>query len=203
MSELEQAYENAKNISSDINEHLPTLRRLAEKCDAVTEMGVRWACASYALFAAKPKKMRSYDLHAVAFFGGNQPLFDRCSEAVKDYAFIAGNTLLEEIDETDMLFIDTLHSYRQLSAELKLHSGKVKKWIVFHDTVSFAHHDEGDVRMDLLNESAKSVVESFSSEKKGLVPAVQDFVANSGGTWRVKETWENNNGLTVLERVSF
>jgi len=203
MSELEQAYENAKNISSDINEHLPTLRRLAEKCDTLTEMGVRWACASYGLFAAKPKKMRSYDLNQVSHFGGNQQLFDRCSEAVQDYAFIAGNTLLEEIDETDMLFIDTLHSYRQLSTELKLHSEKVKKWIVLHDTVSFAHHDEGEVRVDLLNESAKSVVESFSSEKKGLVPAVQDFVANSGGTWRVKETWENNNGLTVLERVSF
>lgn len=203
MSELEQAYENAKNIPSDINEHCPTLRRLAEQCESVTEMGVRWACASYAFFAAKPKKMRSYDLHSVAYFGGNQPLFDRCSEAVQDYAFVVGNTLLETIDETDMLFIDTLHGYRQLAAELKLHSDKVKKWIALHDTVSFAHHDEGDVRLDLLNDSVKNLVESFSAEKHGLIPAVKEFVENSGGKWRVKETHENNNGLTVLERVSF
>ncbi len=43
-------YNNLCNEKSDINEHLPTLKRYAEKCDHITEMGVRSVVSTWAFF---------------------------------------------------------------------------------------------------------------------------------------------------------
>jgi hypothetical protein len=51
--------------------------------------------------------------------------------------FNIGNTLEVDIDETDMLFIDTLHNGDQLEKELERSASKVKKFIAFHDTTTF------------------------------------------------------------------
>ena len=51
---IENYYNNLVNTPSDINEHLPTLRKYAEECDHITEMGVRWIVSTYAFLAAKP-----------------------------------------------------------------------------------------------------------------------------------------------------
>ena len=43
------------NLVSDINEHLPTLKRYAEDCDHITEMGVRWLVSTIAFMMGQPK----------------------------------------------------------------------------------------------------------------------------------------------------
>lgn len=35
---------------------------------------------------------------------------------------------------------------------------------------------------------------------KGLIPAINDFL-ETNTNWRIKEKFDNNNGLTVLERI--
>jgi hypothetical protein len=93
--------------------------------------------------------------------------------------FQQADVLAVDIEETDLLFIDTLHVYEQLQEELRLHAGKVRRYIVLHDTMTFGERGEVQGRL-------------------GLRPAVEEFLAQ--GTFYVKDRYENNNGLTVLER---
>jgi hypothetical protein len=85
-----------------------------------------------------------------------------------------------EIAETDIMLVDSLHVYEQVKTELELHADKVKKYILFHDTTSFA--DKGE----------------FGG--RGIWPAVQEFI-DSHPEWQLVERRTNNNGLTVLKRV--
>ena len=55
-----------------------------------------------------------------------------------------------------------------------------RKYIVLNDTTTFAERGETEGR-------------------RGLWPAVEEFLAR--GTFRLKERFVNNNGLTVLEAV--
>jgi hypothetical protein len=85
-----------------------------------------------------------------------------------------------EIEGTDLLLIDTWHVYEQLKQELRLHGGKVRKYIVLHDTTTFAEYGE-------------------TPGHRGLWSAVEEFLAQ--GTFWLKQRRANNNGLTILERV--
>jgi len=180
MSKLEQIYEQKCNNPSDINELLPILRKYAEKCDHITEMGVRWVTSTYALMSAKPKKLISYDIESPEKYGTKiQDLVNLGDENGVEFEFKLESTVECEIEETDFLFIDTWHVYDQLKQELKLHANKVRKYIAFHDTTTFGMTGEGsDV---------------------GLWPAIEEFL-NENKNWVICEKVDFNNGLTVLER---
>ena len=179
MNKLQEIYEGMCNTPSDINEHLPTLKRYAEECEHITEMGVRWVVSTYALLMGKPTKMISYDINSIHW--------DVIRDMVKedtDFSFQCANTLDLEIEETDLLFIDTLHNYNQLKGELKLHGNKSKKYIIFHDTTSF----------EWIGESYEGKV-----DEKGLWYAIEEFLEENSH-WELHERFTNNNGLTILKR---
>lgn len=180
----------------DINEHLPKLRDLASDCEHVTEMGTRFAISTYALLIANPKKVISIDLNYHFFQPYEKEIVDFAEECGTDFEFITGDVLKLEIQQTDMLFIDTLHTYNQLSKELRRHESKVNKWIVLHDTVTFGYRDEDFYQ----NGSISDEVYNQIVNKKGLYPALTDFIEENKN-WRIKEHYTNNNGLTILERI--
>ena len=62
---LQQTYDELCARPSDINEHLPTLKKYAKECEHITEMGVRWVVSTYALLMGKPKKLISYDINPI------------------------------------------------------------------------------------------------------------------------------------------
>ena len=181
MSEnLNQIYERLYNTPSDINEHLPTLASYASECEHITEMGVRYIVSTYALLMGRPKKMISYDIHMCNW----EPVRDLVKEDT-DFQFLVGNTLEIEIEPTDLLFIDTLHNYTQLKKELELHSEKVNKYIIFHDTTSF-----------------ENVGESYTGNpEKGIWLAIQEFL-QTNSKWVLNERFTNNNGLTIIKKAS-
>jgi len=184
MEKIINKYSTLCNIKSDINEHLPTLKKYSEECDSIVEMGVRWVVSTWALLAGKPKKLVSIDIkHPNAFGGSLDEIYQCCDEYGIDFTFLEESTLTNNIDECDLLFIDTLHTYSQLSKELIRHSEKAKKYIILHDTELFKNRDEIDT----------------NSEKKGLSPALEEFLSENNH-WVIKERFQNNNGLTVLER---
>jgi beta-1,4-mannosyl-glycoprotein beta-1,4-N-acetylglucosaminyltransferase len=127
---LESEYEKACSADTDIFKHLPVLRKFAKECSHITEMGVRTGQSTRALLV-EPVTLRSYDLYLNDEVG---KLFALAQAADKDVKYIEGDTLQIEIDETDLLFIDTEHTYTQLAAELELHHHKARKYIAFHDT---------------------------------------------------------------------
>lgn len=179
MNQLQEIYERLCNQPSDINEHLPTLKKYAEECEHITEMGVRWIVSTYALLLGKPKTMISYDINGIDW----KPI----EEMVKgdtNFKFEVANTLNLEIDETDLLFIDTLHNYTQLKGELQLHGNKARKYLVFHDTTSF----------EWIGESYEGKM-----DEKGLWYAIEEFL-EANPHWEIHQRYTNNNGLTILKR---
>ncbi len=186
-------YSRLCQIQSDINEHLPVLKRYAEECRTVTEMGVRFACSTWAFIEGKPKSLTCIDIMLDSFLPSEKYVKEMCDRYGIEFKWVTGDSLKIEIEETEMLFIDTLHTYTQLLGELKRHSEKVSKYIILHDTVSFAMHDEG------LYDHASNLAKVYS-EKKGILAAVVDFLEDKKN-WKIKEHYVNNNGLMVLERI--
>lgn len=192
MKKIETKVEQQKNMISDINEHINTLYEYGKECSHITEMGVRWVSSTWPLIYSNPKKMISYDI--VKNDNINE-VIDLASEYNIDYTFIEGDVLNLDIEPTELLFIDTLHTYNQLHSELNKHSQNVSKYIILHDTISFGNIDEN------IYNHASDIVKSINSGKIGLINAINDFLVSTNGKhWKIKEIFTNNNGLTILER---
>lgn len=181
MNTIEQRYIEKCNTISDINEHLPVLNEYAKKCETIAEFGVRDVCSSFAFAHAKPKKLICVDMQTNVYV---REFTEMCENENIEMRFDHANTLSYELEPVDLLFIDTLHTYSQLSEELKLHHSKVKKYLIFHDTISYGNRNEHNT----------------PDEKQGLVPAIKEFLQEHP-EWKEVCTYTNNNGLTILERI--
>jgi hypothetical protein len=182
MEKIIERLNHLSGVPSDISEHLPTLSSYAKECEHITELGVRAVVSTWALASGNPKVLRSYDIQHPIHFSGQGSFEDflvAVSETGIDFSFTQADDLQIEIEETDLLFIDTWHVYDQLKKELELHGNKAKKYIIFHDTVTFGEHGEGG--------------------GVGLMPAINEFL-ESNPHWVVKEHFLNCNGLMVLFR---
>ena len=155
---------------ADISENLCHLKDYASKYEVIVEMGVRNIVSTWALLAGKPLKLTSIDIVPPVEYGSNiEEVYQMSKTEGINFEFVLGNTLLIEIEECDMLFIDTYHTYEHLQRELELHAPKVKHCLAFHDTVSFP----------------------------GVYQAVLEFVEEHK-EWSVDLHKENNNGMTFL-----
>lgn len=143
---IEERYQELCRTPNDINEHLPVLREYADRCDHVTEFGVRGCVSLHAFLASKAKKVVAYDVANVAV--------PDCPKLT----FINADVLTVEIEPTDMLFIDTLHQFFQLERELWKHARKVLEYLAFHDTEIFGEISE-DGSTPGLNHAIKLFVE--------------------------------------------
>jgi hypothetical protein len=195
MEKILEKYNEHKNTPSDINEHLETLYNLGKECSHITEMGVRWVSSTWPLVYSNPKKIISYDIVT------NQNIIEvinLCNEYSIDYSFQEKDVLQLEIELTELLFIDTLHTYNQLIKELEIHSNKVSKYIVLHDTEFFGRVDE------VVYEHASNFVKNNPITKQGLMTAVEDFLSTElGQSWELFKIYKNNNGLTILKNKSY
>ena len=131
--ELERAYRWCLALKSEINEHLPLLRRYASGCEVVTELGTGNAMSSYALLVGRPKKFRTYDKLKTQFVGVAEKI---SREADQDFQFINEDDLNVSLDATDLLFIKAVDPVR-LAKQLELHAEKARKHVIIHDTKGF------------------------------------------------------------------
>lgn len=184
-NKLKKYFDNLCKQQSDINEHLETLVKYGEVCDHITEMGVRSCVSTWSFLVARPNTIVSYDIQNPPS-ANIKSVKDTAKDIGVDFSFIKASTIDIEIEYTDLLFIDTHHSYAQLQKELALHSSKANKYIIMHDTVLFG-------RVDQYN--------SPPSEKQGLYTALEEFL-DLNKNWQIKEHYTNNNGLTIMERVN-
>jgi hypothetical protein len=195
MEKILEKYNQHKSTYSDINEHLETLYNLGKECSHITEMGVRWVSSTWPLVYSNPKKMISYDILKNPNI---TEVINLCNEYSINYSFEEKDVLQLEIEPTELLFIDTLHTYNQLIKELEIHSNKVSKYIVLHDTEHFGRTDED------VYQHASNVIKETPSTKTGLMTAVEDFLSTElGQSWELFRVYKNNNGLTVLKNKSY
>lgn len=131
---LADLYRKACETPSDIYKHLPTLADLVVERDAkhVIELGTRTGVSTTAFLYALEKtggRLTSIDLEPKPAIGD-----------FEHWAFIQGDDLdpkvFAQLDNADLVFIDTTHGYRQTLRELHLYSFLVERpgLIVLHDT---------------------------------------------------------------------
>jgi hypothetical protein len=180
-----------------------TLVRLSKDCETVVELGVRDAVSTFAFInGLKQNEKDKKILHCV----------DICE--VPDYQFIQRNSKKDgvkvkfhkesslniDLDDIDMVFIDTWHVYAQLKRELEKYGPITKKYIVMHDT----EVDKIDGEVIRLKQDVKKLSEEsgYSVEELscGLGKAIVDFLMENEKEWKLTEHYVNNNGLTILKR---
>jgi hypothetical protein len=201
---VEERFARAANTRSDINEHLQTLSDLASESESVLECGVRTVVSSWAFLhgltknGKAQKKLMCCDLRRSV---GVNELEKVCLQNNVEFAFHAGNDLTIPMAPHDLIFIDTWHIYGHLKRELALMHPYAKKYIALHDTE--VDKIQGESIRCNFNIPQQVVESGYPIEEitKGLGPAVEEFLA-AHPEWRIKAHYTNNNGLTVLERVS-
>jgi len=195
--QLEAMFAAAKSgptAALDICEHLDLLRELASECEHVTELGTRWANGSTVAFlAAQPKTFIAWDFDPAAIV--SQRVLDLLQvRGATNFQPRVGDSRLIHLEQTDLLFIDTLHTAKQLKAELERHCDPrhfnggvcecpVKKYIVFHDTMTFGLRGEDGTEPGL-----RTAIRWFQRE-------------HAFPLWNCVHDRENNNGLVVLKHV--
>ena len=206
-NELESLYHKYCQESHGTQEHLPALRQLAMECASATEIGVEFMYSSWAILqglSESPLPNRSYlgiDL--------NSPPTETLRRARKItegvgvfFKFWKANDLfIESLEPTDLLFIDSLHTYYHLSFELQKFSSQVRKYIAIHDTdFPFGFHNELTYSGDYSEYFPNETPPRGSRIKRGLWQAVVDFLGQHP-EWVLQEHKFNGNGFTVLKRV--
>jgi hypothetical protein len=173
-------YTELASTPSDIYQHMPTLRHYAQQCNSVTELGVRTIVSTWAWLDAKVPVIRCYDLNDPP-----QAALNECISFAEscnlDFRFTRADVLETILEPTELLFIDTWHVYPQLTKELQLHGEVASKFMIFHDTTLYAHSGE-------------------DGSQRGLKDALDEFLFLTD-SWKIREIYTNNNGLTILERV--
>ena len=177
---IDDDYKSVCECPTDINEHLPKLRECAEQCKHLTELGTRWGNSTVAFMAARPERFISYD---VQYNSRIDYLKSLAAENNINFEFRLENVEQVELEETDLLFIDTNHHVEQCSVELKLHANKARKFIIFHDTTTFWEKGQG------------------WEAGHGLRYAIEPFL-ESHPEWIMDYRAMNNNGLMILKRIA-
>ena len=114
--ELQQRFILEANTPSDINQHLPLMNILAKLCTHVTEFGVRWGNSATVWFN-NPVVVRGYDIRE---FEEATAIFTLARSLGRDCELIIADTgSLQSIEQTDLLFIDSLHTYEHVKKELE------------------------------------------------------------------------------------
>lgn len=174
MTPLEKRFHQLCAEKTDIQAHLP---RLAEMADGmrVVEFGFRTGVSTVALLQ-KAKVVTSYDIVDC------EPHRSRVAKLSQNFRFVMVSSLKTIIPVCDVLFIDSLHTYKQLRAELFKHQHRVLLYIAIHDTETFKTNDKG-------------------GDGPGLQRAIDEFMQEHGH-WVVWKHHKDSNGLTVLRAIN-
>merc|ERR1711916_44870 len=199
MDLLVNKYKYVCSDKSDINEHLPTLYKYASECESVIELGVRKVVSTYAFVNgllnnnSSNKKLLLNDINSCDI----SELLEITKDLKVDIKYEWKNDLELEIKENyDLTFIDTWHIYGQLKRELEKFSKVTNKYIIMHDTTVDGINGE-TVRMKWNAEKqSKETGIPVEEIKKGLMPAIEEFLENNKN-WIMKERFTNNNGLII------
>jgi cephalosporin hydroxylase len=173
---FEKEYQEACNRQTDMCEHLPWISEIVSKFKHATEFGVGYAQSTRG-FLRHDIEMHSYEIQV---YPETDEYFKDAIAAGRNVTLHVESTLEADVAPTDVLLVDSYHSYDQVVQELALHAHKVKKYIFLHDTTLFGELGQG--------------------MEKGIWPAIQEFL-DSHPEWQLVERRTNCNGMTLIERV--
>ena len=167
------------------------------ECNSVFETGVRGVVSSWAFKRVKKQFTITVFCNDIEDCDVDL-LLKTADKLIIDCRFVKSNNLDLEFDQKyDLTFIDTWHVYAQLSRELEKFKSITNKYIVLHDTTIDGIYGESlrfNHDIELLSKNT-----GYSKEeiKKGLWPAVEDFLIKT--QIELFKRYTNNNGLTILK----
>lgn len=165
---------------SDIVTHLPVLEKYARECSHITEFGLRCGHSTVAFLSGCQGIVHSYDIDATPISRYLTNIQLPC--LWKFHREDTGSPNLV-VEETDLLFFDTLHTYDHLKKEL-VHAHKARKYLAFHDTYACGEFDRSGV----------------NPQARGILPAIQEFLRDNP-LYETSHRTERNNGLWILRRL--
>lgn len=189
---LTDFYEAKKATPSSSNEHMDTLRKYAVRCEHVTEFGVSQGYSTVAFLTACPAELHSYDITRQPEIDGIEAWANQTCKT--KFVFHQQSSLEADFESTDLLLVDSLHTYDQVRQELALHGHKVRKYLIFHDTIFWAYKNEID--------SGGEADHAFYSRrhKQGIGPAIEEYMT-AHPEWQIIEHHYHQSGLTVYARL--
>jgi len=165
-------FEEIKNNSSDINELVADIFNFTKGCNVAVSLGIGKGDAAFALllgcqkhYSVDPSPSRDTLNFLNDYFG------------VKSLSISQPTDIPIEIEEFDVLFVDSIHTAENVEKELKAHAHKVNKFIIFHDT--FIYGEVGD------------------DGGEGIKKPIFEFLS-SNQEWKIIHEVNNNNGLIIL-----
>jgi len=172
---IDSVFDVVKGIKRDLDEHLPYLREIGSKCEHITEISKRKE--SFVAFAAsRPKKFVSHNIEPSELSDYVEHV---CTET--EFERTTNHTHeIESIEQTDMLFIDTTHTYGTMMDELNKFAPSVKRFIIARGT-----KNNGEIGED---------------GGPGILVAMRDYMKKNP-KWSVIHYTPNQYGLTVLGRL--
>jgi hypothetical protein len=205
MAELiKNKYNNLSRFPSDINEHLPTLYKYATECETILETGVRGCVSSWALvYGLLNNNSVNKAIILNDIYPCNIDELLACTNGlpiIVQYKWL-NNLELEIPYNVDLTFIDTWHVYGQLKRELDKFSKITMKYIIMHDTT--VDECEGESIRERFHIDTQVKFSGFPRDEitRGLWPAISEFLSLHP-EWVLHERFTNNNGLTILKRIS-
>lgn len=153
---------------------------LEEDCISYKELGTHQGATAAAACLANPKILQSIELIDISFdlFDVNEHLFN--SFCIQNDIIILKNKIdssnpISAKNNVDLLLVDSVHTPNHLEKELKIHSSKIQKFMIFHDTA----------------------VNNFR-----LFKVLENFI-KINLCWNIIEHYTNNYGYTVLKRIKY
>lgn len=201
---IPEHFHRYKHTVATTNEHFDTFFTLGKECESICEMGIESVYSTWAFLYAlmnnnsEKKQMLCVDIN---YTDRVKPAVQAAKRAGIDMHIIIGDSIHTPLPQVDMLFIDTWHIYGHLRRELANHYHRVNKYILMHDTEIDKITGESIRRgWDTRQQSFES---GYPEEeiRKGLGPAIEEFLAEHDTEWKLKAHYPNNYGLTVLERI--
>ena len=174
--DFEKEYQDACARDTDMHEHLPWISELVADCKHTTELGVGHAQSTRG-FLRHDNEHHSYEFQP---YDTTIEYFKNAKNAGRNVTLHISDTRTIEIAETDVMLVDSYHSYEQVKTELELHANKVRKYILFHDTSTFGDRGQGG--------------------EAGVWPAIEEFL-DKNTNWVLVERRTNNNGMTLIKRI--
>jgi len=169
--------------------HLPRLRALAAGLSLAVEFGVKRAASSSALLLSAARVI-SYDLV-------DTPHARHLAQICPTWDYRLEDSRTADVPPCDLLLLDSLHTYAQVQAELIAHGDQVRKFLVFHDVITFgvigANGDTG------VHSWQYEPGQSVPLEHLGIRPAIDELVIRDP-SWRLAASYTDSHGLLVLER---
>ena len=175
MDTIDDVFDVVKAIPRDLDQHMDTLKELSSKCSHVTEISKRKE-SLIALAAGKPEKIVSHNIEMNTILEHVEKV---STDTVIERSFLK-SVEVDSIEKTDLLFIDTVHTYDMMLDELTKFAPSVKRFIVARGTQS-----NGEIGED---------------GGRGILYALRFFMEKNP-KWSVIEHHEHQYGITVLARL--